>query len=754
MGLSELESPRNQAAERQWLHAESLTHALKQRTLALLDSNGATALMAVATFWSLMANDIRVAAQLSMDHDRNFAIVTSICFFLFSTEIALSLFARPRYYRSVYLPFDLVATGTLIVEMDWLLASSGGRGSSAGGIAEATSTVRLLRVVRLVRMFRIVKLLEIVNFKKAASSDSELRSSASAPGSWQDNPSEVGRLLQETITLQIVVGVLIMLVVFPFLTLISLKSRIDYEHDAVEHLDELLHAQLRAGVHESDRRAFELLLRDSQKHLHLTYFEGFDGSIIFRDDSAIPPRVRDVEYELIAGGIECASAGACSLGGFLIKVDLVYEARFSLGLLGFVILLLGAGVVVFQQVSMKYCIAPIEKLFAIVSAFSDDPMRRLESFGDDELDELNELEQSIRKIAQLLQVGIGLAGRDTIARVLRTTTGEINPIEVGRKVNCLFGFCDIRQFTDATECLQEEVMVFTNSVGHIVHHAVHDCGGFANKNIGDAFLVAWTSDELEKNIRHAKSLERGIAADGAGADGALAQRSTWVPTVGDKSMAAFIRLTICVRGATHITKLVQNPMLQRRLPGYTVRLGCGLHVGWAIEGALGSQKKIDATYLSPATNIAMGLEGATKQYGNLLLISEQTYQLCSPFVRSLLRRIDRVYASAGAEPFDLYTYDCPTSLAVHPDEAESKAMLAHVFDYPLAISAEFRAGFEQALVLYLKVSELSSPAPWRGMERPARARPSDASPHRECHRVSPARRHACAGQMARCQARV
>lgn len=262
-------------------------------------------------------------------------------------------------------------------------------------------------------------------------------------------------------------------------------------------------------------------------------------------------------------------------------------------------------------------------------------------------------------------------------------------------------------------------MMFTNSVGYIVHHSVHDCGGFANKNIGDAFLVAWTGSELEERIKQTKMIERNreLGAQFTESDLEMAARDKWVPTVGDKAMASLIRLTITVRGATHITELVQNEVLQRRLPGYTVRLGCGLHVGWAIEGALGSQKKIDATYLSPATNIAMGLEGATKQYGNLLLISQATYELFSPFVKAKVRKVDRVFATAGAEPFDLYTYDCSTKLSVHPDEVPTKAMVEHVFDYPLAVTDEFRKIHAKGVESYINVRASRSA---RARECPAR----------------------------------
>ena len=41
-------------------------------------------------------------------------------------------------------------------------------------------------------------------------------------------------------------------------------------------------------------------------------------------------------------------------------------------------------------------------------------------------------------------------------------------------------------------------------------------------------------------------------------------------------------------------------------------MGFGLHVGWAIEGAIGSNFKIDASYLSPNVNMASRLDADTK----------------------------------------------------------------------------------------------------------------------------------------------
>jgi len=85
-----------------------------------------------------------------------------------------------------------------------------------------------------------------------------------------------------------------------------------------------------------------------------------------------------------------------------------------------------------------------------------------------------------------------------------------------------------------------------------------------------------------------------------------------------------------------------------------------LHLGWAIEGAIGSQYKIDASYLSPHVNLASRLEAATKQYGVPLLISEQIHRYFSPRFQIIARKIDCVTLKGSKEPLGLYTIDLNT----------------------------------------------------------------------------------------------
>lgn len=121
-----------------------------------------------------------------------------------------------------------------------------------------------------------------------------------------------------------------------------------------------------------------------------------------------------------------------------------------------------------------------------------------------ESNETDLLEQAIAKMATLLQVGFGCAGAEIIAKSF-STDGELDPMVPGNRVNAIFGFCDIRDFTVATEYLQQDVMLFVNKLAHITHKHVIDSGGAPNKNIGDAFLLVWklnsTKDGKRSNLQ-------------------------------------------------------------------------------------------------------------------------------------------------------------------------------------------------------------------------------------------------------------
>merc|ERR1719411_1479769 len=105
------------------------------------------------------------------------------------------------------------------------------------------------------------------------------------------------------------------------------------------------------------------------------------------------------------------------------------------------------------------------------------------------------LENAIIKLGKLLALGFGEAGSEIIGKNMDDDSATVNAMIPGNKVEAVFGFCDIRNFTDTTEVLQDKVMVFVNQVAEIVHNIVDTGHGAANRNIGDAFLIVWRMQE-------------------------------------------------------------------------------------------------------------------------------------------------------------------------------------------------------------------------------------------------------------------
>ena len=78
------------------------------------------------------------------------------------------------------------------------------------------------------------------------------------------------------------------------------------------------------------------------------------------------------------------------------------------------------------------------------------------------------------------------------------------------------------------------------------------------------------------------------------------------------AMFSFLKVIAKINKFSEILNYRKDDGLNKRMPNYKVMMGFGLHTGWAIEGAIGSFFKVDASYLSPNVNMAARLEAATK----------------------------------------------------------------------------------------------------------------------------------------------
>lgn len=241
------------------------------------------------------------------------------------------------------------------------------------------------------------------------------------------------------------------------------------------------------------------------------------------------------------------------------------------------------------------------------------------------------LEKTIIKIGALLALGFGEAGAKIIAQNMRGGESSIfNAIVPGRHVRVIFGVANIRNFTDATESLQDQVMVFMNRIAGIVHRTVNDYFGSPNQSIGDSFLLTWTLSDVKPEKEQKLS---------------------------DMSLLCMCKLTVAINKSPLLVEYRTHPLLGRRLPNYRVRLGYSLHCGSAIEGAIGSEFKIDASYLSSSITVAARLETASKHYAVSVTLTEKLQRLLSHAVASETREIDYVTIEGASEPLRIYAYD-------------------------------------------------------------------------------------------------
>lgn len=101
------------------------------------------------------------------------------------------------------------------------------------------------------------------------------------------------------------------------------------------------------------------------------------------------------------------------------------------------------------------------------------------------------LELTIFKIGTLLQRGFGELGAGIISNSLIQVDPGLDFYTPGKRVELVFSFCRIRQFTETTECLQDEIIVFVNKIVKIIHECTKRWNGKPTKNFGDKYLLTW-----------------------------------------------------------------------------------------------------------------------------------------------------------------------------------------------------------------------------------------------------------------------
>ena len=194
---------------------------------------------------------------------------------------------------------------------------------------------------------------------------------------------------------------------------------------------------------------------------------------------------------------------------------------------------------------------------------------------------------------------------------------------VGEKRNLAILFCDIRSFTNISELNKPETIVaFLNRYFTTMCTIIKKHGGTVDKFIGDAIMALFgapVSFEDNANRAVAAACEMREALDSVSLDDLI-------------------------------------------LPeGMKFNFGIGIHYGDVIVGSIGSSEKTDYSVIGDNVNLASRMEGLTKTYGSMILVSGAVKENISHTVQNknnfVFRYLDDVKVKGKENIVQIYAVD-------------------------------------------------------------------------------------------------
>ena len=660
----------------------------KTNLLTSVEGTAGTLVMTFLTLLALFMDDLRLWV-FPKSADTAFVVVTVLVFAMFMIEFAILSFLKPGYPNSFFFWLDFIAALSLIPDMPFIWDPI--RGDSTGSdpttdnltLARAARAsragsriARIFRFVRFIRLVRIAKLSELCLRSKATVVPViRRRRSSVAPVKQSSMPtSKVGEHLSEKTTRRVVTMVLIMLFAVPALqedifNEAPLAGLRDLQDIATTPSD-LTQAQFDAAITS-----------------YMTYSQGPEGSewkVLFLkvNGDKFQHEFKDADFSSYRK-VELRSVYISDefLAFFSYREASQTGGLYSILLTIFVCFLLTVGALLFSKDANSLVIAPIERMVGIIEKLRENPLPK-KTYGLDTATtsgslETGVLENTLEKLTALLQVGFGEAGSTIIQKNINSD-GELDPMVDGKRMLAIFGFCTIRNFQRINEVLGEDTLLFVNEIADLVHSEVHRLGGAANRNLGDSFLVVWRMPQIipteelqnlfEKNMENPKDAHE---LEGISPVQMMAVREA--QRLANQALSAFIRILCgCKANSGRFQKFTNHAKLREAIPDFQISMGCGLHLGWAIEGAIGSKYKIDASYLSPHVNTCARLMAGTKQYNVNLLMSESFASVLSSSARVRCRLVDRAAVKGSTEARRLYTFDINHSMVKKGDLSTRK----------------------------------------------------------------------------------
>ena len=190
-----------------------------------------------------------------------------------------------------------------------------------------------------------------------------------------------------------------------------------------------------------------------------------------------------------------------------------------------------------------------------------------------------------------------------------------------------------------------------------------DSGGTPPSTLDDAMGVLGTGTVGRNMGLRMGALLRKLTAE---------QKLSAAAGVADKALVAAAKILVQLQRSEGLRSSYEMGKLKGILPTFEPQLDIAMHAGWAVQGAIGSQHKVDIAYLSTDATVTRRLQSVSGLYGAPIVLTAAFYGVLPTVTRQMCRKLDVVSFTdrvpdfplpgkpppiSRAPPMALYAYD-------------------------------------------------------------------------------------------------
>ena len=185
----------------------------------------------------------------------------------------------------------------------------------------------------------------------------------------------------------------------------------------------------------------------------------------------------------------------------------------------------------------------------------------------------------------------------------------------GKRAVCTVLFCDVKNFSTISEKMEPEQLTrMMNAFFDPICQAIMSEGGYIDKLIGDAVMAVFGA-----------------------------------PVASPEHAVQACRAALAMQKVVH--KL--EPQFQNEFGVSEFKLRIGIHTGPVVVGNMGTRERLNYTVMGDTVNLASRLEGANKDVGTDILISQATVDAAGAKISAHYK--DTIQVKGKAEHIKVYT---------------------------------------------------------------------------------------------------